>query len=190
MATEGFIFKTEIIVGNLILPSTRPTRPPRNPIAIPIIDSISNVLFLLMDSSLVSDSILIWDFPLIRTTDSKDTIIPIKLSNKATGTYVVKSEPQKAPTAPVIAIIKKILVFTFFCLRCRTAAGMAAIVLIPILVPAATPIEVSAPMISGNRKTPSIKPTIPPTKPIAKPITPRIGTNKLNSITRMIKSPL
>jgi len=45
-------------------------------------------------------------------------------------------------------------------------------------------------MISGNRKTPSNKPTIPPTKPIAKPIMPRIGTNKLNSITRMIKSPL
>jgi hypothetical protein len=81
-------------------------------------------------------------------------------------------------------------VFILFCLRCRTAAGMAAIVLIPILVPAATPIEVSTPMISGNRKTPSNKPTIPPTKPIAKPIMPRIGTNKLNSITRMIKSPL
>ena len=62
--------------------------------------------------------------------------------------------------------------------------------LIPILVPAVTPIEVSAPMISGNHKTPSIKPTIPPTKPIVKPITPRIETNKLNSITRMIKTPL
>jgi len=67
---------------------------------------------------------------------------------------------------------------------------MAAIVLIPILVPAATPIEGSTPMISRNHKTPSNKPTIPPTKPIAKPIMPRIGTNKLNSITRMIKSPL
>ena len=62
--------------------------------------------------------------------------------------------------------------------------------LIPILVPAVTPIEVSAKMISGNHKTPSIKTTITPTKPIVKPITPRIGTNKLNSITRMIKTPL
>ena len=104
--------------------------------------------------------------------------------------YVLKSEPQKAPTAPVIAITKKILVFPLFCLKCRTAAGMAAIVLIPILVPAATPIEVSTPIISGNRKTPSNKPTIPPTKPIAKPITPRTGTDKLKSIKSMIKCPL
>jgi len=35
---------------------------------------------------------------------------------------------------------------------------MAAIVLIPILVPAATATEVSAPMIRRNRKTPSKKP--------------------------------
>jgi hypothetical protein len=75
--------------------------------------------------------------------------------------------------------------FTLFCLKCRTAAGIAAIVLIPIFVPAATPMETSELMINGNRKTPSIKPTIPPTKPTTKPINPRIGIKILDSMVQI-----
>lgn len=63
---------------------------------------------------------------------------------------------------------------------------MAAIVLTPILVPAATPIEVSVPIINGNRKTPKISPTIPPTKPITKPMRPRIGIKRIGSMTGLV----
>ena len=163
-----FILKTDIIVGSRILPRTKPTKPPRNPIANPINDSIHIILFIVLFWLWVCSVLAFFELR-INIYASYNTIMLIPTSNIGIGMYLVNNEPRKAPIAPVSPIIRKIRVFTFFCLKCWMDAIAAPIVLTPILVPAVAAIETSELKINGKRNTPSTNPTMPPTNPIANP---------------------
>ena len=83
---------------------------------------------------------------------------------------MVKDAPINAPTAPVIAIIMKIVNEIFLILICCIAAVIAPNVLTPMLVPTDSVTLSPVDKINGNLITPRTSPIIPPIKLMIKPI--------------------